>query len=166
MQRQAQGRKPKRQRPGGWGGALGAAGLAVACLVIGACAPRAAGSDAAGPGPAPDARLLAGGQWDVTALNGQPVLKKVPINITFAEGRVFGAGSCNRFIGSFRPGAAAMMEVSPLATTMMACPGPVMAQEQLFLGILKDVTSFRVEGATLTLETRDGRTITAQRKPA
>jgi len=140
---------------------------AVAALLMAAgCAP------ADGPAGTPSTRpataeVLGGGQWDVKTLNGAAVLPNVPINITFEKGRVFGAGSCNRFMGGFKPGEPFRIEMSQMASTMMACPDAIMRQEQTFLAILGDVTSYAVDAAgVLTLKTADGRTITAQRKPA
>lgn len=144
---------------------LGAA--LAAALAIAACAPtEGTGTGAASTRPAPVTPLV-GGQWDVKALNGKPVLANVPINITFENGRVFGAGSCNRFMGSYTPGKQFGITMSQMASTMMACADAQMQQEQTFLGLLADVTRYTIDDAgMLTLSTEDGRTITAQRAPA
>ncbi len=143
-----------------------AAPVVAALLMAAGCAPAEgpAGTSASRPAPA---AVLGGGQWDVTALNGTAVLPKVPINITFEDGRVYGAGSCNRFMGNYKSGETFTIEMSPIASTMMACPDPQMQQETTFLSILGDVTSYAVDSAgMLTLKTSDGRTITAKRAPA
>jgi heat shock protein HslJ len=136
-------------------------------LALAGCAPtEGTGTGAASTRPAPVTQL-GGGQWDVKTLNGTPVMANVPINITFEDGRVFGAGSCNRFMGSYTPGKDFGITMSQMASTMMACADAQMQQEQTFLTLLGDVTSYSIdESGTLTLSTADGRTITAQRAPA
>lgn len=143
-----------------------AAALAGLATVAGCASGSGQGNPAGATRPVPTAQL-AGGQWDVTMLNGRPVLPNVAINLTFADGRVFGAGSCNRIMGGYKAGDDFRIELGQIASTMMACPEPQMAQEQLFLNILGDVNRFQIgPDGTLTLSTGDGRTITAQRARA
>ncbi|MFN3592690.1 MAG: META domain-containing protein [Thermaurantiacus sp.] len=145
-----------------WIGAAVAAALAVA-----GCASTDSASEGAATTKPASVTQLAGGQWDVKTLNGQDVIPNVPINITFEDGRVYGAGSCNRFMGSYTPGKEFAITMSQMASTMMACADAQMQQEQTFLNLLADVTGYSVDAAgTLTLSTADGRTITAQRAPA
>jgi heat shock protein HslJ len=144
---------------------LGAAVAGV--LAVAGCASTDGASEGAATTRPAAVTQLGGGQWDVKTLNGADVIPNVPINITFEDGRVYGAGSCNRFMGSYTPGKEFSITMSQMASTMMACADPQMQQEQQFLNLLTDVTSYTIDDAgTLTLSTADGRTITAQRAPA
>jgi heat shock protein HslJ len=133
---------------------------AVAIATMTACAPTADTKPvAAAPGLA-----LAGGEWRVTEIAGQPIVANSKPTITFEEGRVFGAGSCNRFMGGYTvSGDGLSLQMSQMASTMMACPEPLMQQEGAFLGALGAVKSYSVAGSTLTLTTADGKTIKATR---
>jgi heat shock protein HslJ len=55
------------------------------------------------------------------------------------------------------------LEMSQMASTMMACPEPLMAQEGRYLGLLGAVTGYSVAGDVLTLTTADGKTVKARR---
>ncbi len=77
------------------------------------------------------------GSWRVVeiAIAGElvpPLKGRGPLSLDVADGKVAGNAGVNRFFGTVgddgRPG--------PLATTMMAGPPDLMAQEQLYLGFL------------------------------
>jgi heat shock protein HslJ len=55
------------------------------------------------------------------------------------------------------------LEMSQMASTMMACPEPLMQQEGAFLGILGGVTGYALDGDMLTLKGADGKTVKARR---
>jgi len=133
---------------------------AAALATMTACAPTPDTKPAAAaPGAA-----LAGSEWKVTEINGQPIVANSTPTITFEEGRVFGAGSCNRFMGGYTvSGDGLTLQMSQMASTMMACPEPLMQQEGAFLGALGSVKSYSVSGSTLKLTTADGKTIKAMR---
>lgn len=132
--------------------------------ILSACAPAeptaAVSGPAAVPAPAP---MLAGGEWKVTTINGTPVVDNSRATIEFKDGRVFGAASCNRFMGGYTMRSDGMkLEMSQMASTMMACPDALMQQEGQFLKTLGGVTGHSISGNTLTLTGPDG-TITATR---
>ncbi len=131
-----------------------AAGLA-------ACAP----TEAPMTKPAPTSgAALAGAEWQIAEIGGVPVLPNVPVTIKFEDGRVFGAGSCNRFMGGYEAGAAFTIKLGQMASTMMACPEPQMAQEQKLLALLGDVNSYSIDASgALVLKAPDGRTVKARR---
>jgi len=135
---------------------------ATALATMTACAPNPE------PKPATAAptggAALGGGEWAVFEVIGQPIVENSKPTITFEDGRVFGAGSCNRFMGGYTvSGDGLALQMSQMASTMMACPEPLMQQEGAFLGTLGSVNSYTVDGATLTLTTADGKTIKATR---
>lgn len=134
-----------------------------AMLTLGACA-TSAPKGSAMTRPAPAALPLAGGEWAVTSINGQPVIEGSKVTMQFEDGRVFGAASCNRFMGGYTPGDGLTIELSQMASTMMACPDDLMNQEALFLKTLGDVNSYVIDGETATLRTADGRTVVATRR--
>ena len=107
---------------------------------------------------------LAGGEWAVFEINGAAIVPGSKPTITFEEGRVFGAGSCNRFMGGYTVSPDGVkLEMSQMASTMMACPDPLMQQEGAFLKTLGEVTGYSVNGGVLTLKTAGGQTIKAKR---
>lgn len=137
---------------------LAAAGLAT----MTACAPTPASKPAAAA-PTGDV-ALGGGEWAVFEINNQPIVANSKPTITFEDGRVSGAGSCNRFMGGYTVSADGLtLEMSQMASTMMACPDALMQQEGVFLGALGSAKSYSVSGPTLTLTTSDGTTVKATR---
>jgi heat shock protein HslJ len=138
-----------------------ALGLAVALAGMSGCAPSPAPKSAAAAAPG---AALGGGEWKVFEIEGQPVVANSAPTITFEDGRVFGAGSCNRFMGGYTLAPDGLsLQMSQMASTMMACPDALMAQEGRYLGVLGAVTGYGVEGGVLTLKTADGKTVKARR---
>jgi heat shock protein HslJ len=106
------------------------------------------------------------GSWTVTAINGKAPIATAEPTLDFAdEGRLSGKGSCNRFVtGVTITGES--LTITQAATTMMACPQPIMDQEALFLAVLSGVVRCAIAAdGTLTLHAGDGRTLTARRTP-
>ena len=109
------------------------------------------------------ASLLTGREWTVATLAGRPTLPEPRITMTFADGRVSGLGSCNRYGAEYSTGEG--LTFSKGMSTMMACPSAIMDQEQAFLGLLEKITRFSISpGGALVLEADDRRTI-AMEKP-
>jgi len=117
------------------------------------------------PLPAPTGgAALAGGVWKIVEIAGVPVLPQVPVTIEFKDGRVFGAGGCNRFAGGYEAGAAFEIKLGMMASTMMACPDPQMRQEQALLALLGNVKGYRIDASGhLVLTAANGRTLKARR---
>ena len=140
-----------------------AAAAAIALVSMTGCTTS---SEPAAPAtkPAPAGAALAGDEWSVFEINGQPIVANSSPTIKFEEGRVFGAGSCNRFMGGYTLSADGLkLEMSQMASTMMACPDPLMQQEGAYLKALGAVTGYSVADGVLTLSTPDGQTIRAKR---
>jgi prepilin-type processing-associated H-X9-DG protein len=107
--------------------------------------------------------LLQEGEWVVEAIDGQPVMADSRPTLAFADGHVAGSASCNRYTGGFTL-TGESLTVAQVATTMMACPPALMAQERLFLDVLAAVRGFALDpDGTLVLRTPDQRTLTARR---
>jgi heat shock protein HslJ len=141
-----------------------AAAAALALVTMTGCTSSA---DPAGPStkPAPTGgAALGGAEWSVFEINGAATVPGSTPTIKFEEGRVFGAGSCNRFMGGYTVSADGVkLEMSQMASTMMACPDALMQQEGAYLKTLGAVTAYAVADGVLTLKTADGQTIKARR---
>lgn len=141
---------------------LAAAGLAFATMT--GCASTSTPEPAPAPAAPTGGAALAGPEWSVFEINGAGIVADSKPTINFEEGRVFGAGSCNRFMGGYTLSADGLkLEMSQMASTMMACPEPLMRQEGAYLKTLGAVTAYSVADGVLTLKTPDGQTIRAKR---
>jgi putative lipoprotein len=93
--------------------------------------------------------------WRLTELNGEPLAVQSNFQqahiLLHAAGRTFaGNGGCNRLTGSY-VASGETLRFKMVASTMMACPGPVMKQEQSLNKALANTVRFRIVGATLEL---------------
>jgi heat shock protein HslJ len=108
--------------------------------------------------PAEAEFALEGPIWQLTSFldaSGAQAAAAVEATIRLEEGRASGNASCNRFFTAY------VLEGSQLSfdqagSTMMACPEPMMSQEQAFLTNLGLVASYEIAGAQLTLLDADG----------
>jgi heat shock protein HslJ/uncharacterized lipoprotein YbaY len=110
------------------------------------------------------AALLRGPEWIVAEIAGKPVAAGARVTLNFGEdGRLSGRASCNAFNAQYTL-TGETLTVSRAAGTLMACPPPLMQQEELFLAVLQATSAFDIgpDGA-LVLRAADGRTITARR---
>ncbi|MDX1396182.1 MAG: META domain-containing protein, partial [Gemmatimonadota bacterium] len=107
--------------------------------------------------------LLEGDEWVVEDIVGQRVIEAAPPTILFEDGGVSGSTSCNRFSASYELTGEGLT-VGLTAVTERACEDALMAQEDRFLEILRDLYRFSItpDGA-LVLHTADERTVTARR---
>ncbi|TPE59176.1 META domain-containing protein [Sandaracinobacter neustonicus] len=107
---------------------------------------------------------LQGAEWTVFEIAGKPIVPGSTPSIKFEDGRVSGAGSCNRFMGGYTIAPDGLkLTFSQMASTMMACPDPLMQQEGLFLKSLESVASYSVAGGVLSLSSADGVVVKAKR---
>jgi heat shock protein HslJ len=103
---------------------------------------------------------LAYTEWALVELEGESV--EVPsdqirpaIVLDLEESRVTGSGGVNRLTGPFAL-TGGKLRFGRLATTRMAGPEEAMRREERFLAALDRVTSYELDGRTLTLLTEDG----------
>ncbi|MCZ7589673.1 MAG: META domain-containing protein [Gaiella sp.] len=124
---------------------------AVAALTAATAVATASGSTSASP--------LTGKAWILTSLAGKPPLADTELTAEFTPKlRVSGSAGCNRFAGSYRV-SGRTIRISPSATTMMACAGPIQRQETAFLNALSSARSFAVRRGILLLRSSDGRVL-------
>ena len=80
--------------------------------------------------------LVAGAEYDVVAVDGEPVVPGSAPTLAFdLEGRVSGRATLNRLMGRYEL-SGDVLRLGALATTMMAGPEDLMAQEQRVLAVL------------------------------
>jgi heat shock protein HslJ len=110
------------------------------------------------------ASLLRGAEWTVTRIGTVPVPAEPHVTLEFgADGRVTGKAPCNRFSGRYALTGEGL-GITEVAGTRMACPPPVMAQEQDFFAALAAVRGFSIPAAgRLLLQSGDGRDVEARR---
>lgn len=111
--------------------------------------------------------LLRGGTWLVSQLGRQPLVKMSRATLAFgASGRVAGTASCNSYSAGYLLTGEGLTVTMPISA-MRSCEAPYMAQEALFLEILRGVNRFEVTAdGTLTLHAADGGSISARREDA
>lgn len=102
---------------------------------------------------------LAYTEWTLVELGGAPVEvgpdERPPhLALDLEEAHVSGSGGVNRFTGTFAL-SESELRFGQLATTRMAGPGPAMLRERAFLDVLDVVTSYSLDGQTLTLLASD-----------
>lgn len=104
------------------------------------------------------ADLLTGGTWQITALDGAALIEPERLSLNFLNaGRVAGSSGCNRIIGGFTLTGEGL-QFGPMASTMMACPDPLMEQERRILDAMEQVAAFDVDAdGTLRLLGEDHR---------
>lgn len=101
------------------------------------------------------------GAWTVTSFLQRDAvtgpIAGTEITATFdAEGMVSGSTGCNRYTAAFTLEAGALTIAPPVATRTACVKAGLMEQEQLYLDALPLTASYSVEGAMLTLLTKEG----------
>jgi len=100
---------------------------------------------------------LAGTEWTLVEIDGQPVAEGTqPPTITFEGRRVSGFGGCNRYTGAVKETGPGVLSFGPLAGTKMACPLPGMETENRFFASLAKVSRYAFFASRLLLDGMDG----------
>lgn len=148
--------------------------LATALLALAACRPvtrdgaaAVGGAADAGTGAAAETGVdegagdaLAGTGWSLATLNGEAPVADTEVTLNFGEGgQVSGTDGCNRFSTSYTVDGDAITIDPSGASTMMACPEPVMNQATAFMTALTSATSFVVDDSGLSLIDGSGTTV-------
>jgi heat shock protein HslJ len=100
---------------------------------------------------------LAGTSWTLTTLNGQPALKDTTVTLNFSEGKVAGSDGCNSYSGSYTADGTNIKFNQPMASTMMACPEPIMQQAAAFQQALAQAATYQADAKQLTLSDASGK---------
>jgi heat shock protein HslJ len=115
-----------------------------------------------GCGGDPRDLLTASEVWTVTEIAGAGILEGTEVQIGFTdEGRFFGTAGCNRLMGVYMLTGEGL-SFGGVASTMMACPDAIMAQEMAFSEALGQVISFDIgDGGELILRGPEGPVVRA-----
>jgi len=133
--------------------------LLVVLLIVG-CAgakptePQAAVTPAA-------SRVLADTDWELTLLEGQPLVPDTFISLRFEAGAFSGSAGCNRYGGEYVAAEDGSLSHPNTAVTVMLCPEPegVMKQERAYVDALGDAVAYRLSEDRLELQDAKGRTL-------
>ena len=101
-----------------------------AAVILSACQPAPMTQAAAAGGVSTGSAELEGGEWRIARIAGATTS---PLGtMAFADGKVSGAGPCNRYFGSYEAPARGALSFGPFGMTRMACPGARGAAEVAF----------------------------------
>jgi heat shock protein HslJ len=89
-----------------------------------------------------------------------------PAVLRFDDGRLSGSAGCNRLLGSYTRDGASLKLAPNMASTMMACPPPLMAQEQAVTRALAATAAYQLADAGLMLLDAAGRPVLTFRELA
>ena len=99
---------------------------------------------------------VVGSTWVATDIDGVAATL-VPPDLVFENDRRFhGSSGCNRYVAELN--LTPMVRVGQVGTTPMICEPRLMEQEQRFVNTLQVVAVSQVDGDTLQLRDRTGRT--------
>ncbi|MBK8984564.1 MAG: META domain-containing protein [Chloroflexi bacterium] len=99
---------------------------------------------------------LAGTSWTLSSLNGAPAITDTAVTLQFgADGTLSGTDGCNQFSTTYTQDGGNLTINQAGASTLMACPEPIMAQATAFSAALAATTSFTMTDADLSLQAGD-----------
>ena len=84
-------------------------------------------------------------EWHLISLNGVKLVNNSKITALFKDGRLAGSGGCNRYTTGYKLKERSLTVNSEIASTMMACPQPLMSQEQTFLVALAGSVEYKID---------------------
>jgi len=141
--------------------AVGVATVPMVCLAIdGDVAVAPADEPEVGPSQVSPAAAggasLEGVDWVLLAYRSGDSLVELgdprgPARLRFEGGRVTGSVGCNRLMGAYELDGEGIRFQTSMATTMMACPEPLMSREQAVHAALPSVVSYHREAGRLEL---------------
>ena len=95
-------------------------------------------------------------QWQLTELNGQPVLEDVKVTLNLTDGKLGGNDGCNTYGGSFTVKGNEFKAGDDIFSTMMYCSDTINAQSTAFHTALSQAVSFKMTDQSLSLMGADG----------
>ncbi len=100
---------------------------------------------------------LTGQVWITSDLDGNGIITGTTITAEFKDdGTLGGSNGCNRYNTTYTVDWDEIQINTPMASTLMACPDPVMAQEQVYMGAMGEAVTFEISGEELTLFSKAG----------
>ena len=76
---------------------------------------------------------------------------EITIEFKSAEGKFGGSGSCNNYFGGYEINKNELTIKPPIGSTMMACPEPVMDQEQEYFRLLETTETYQIQNGKLVI---------------
>jgi heat shock protein HslJ len=111
---------------------------------------------------ADDSKSLQNTLWKATEIAGvQSVSTAAGASSTakFADGKISGSGGVNSYSGGYTTGPGNTIQISQPASTMMAGPDALMAQETAYFAAIQKAATYQVDSKNLTLLDKDGKTL-------
>jgi putative lipoprotein len=104
-----------------------------------------------------------GGTWRLVAIQRpgaaeQAIAADPRYTVAFANGKLSGVAHCNRYTGGYEQPAPGELKISPMAATLMACPGESIDSE--FLRAVGGAKRYELRGDRLLLSYGDGGVLT------
>ena len=98
-----------------------------------------------------DGTTLANTSWVVSDIQGVDLAADVEATAAFTDTDVQAHGGCNSANGSYTTSGDSI-EISPMASTLIACEDPIMTMESAFLARLQAAETYSIDGQTLTID--------------
>ena len=116
--------------------------------------------------PAANPFALAGSNWKLVSYGAAsapiPAVSGANTHLTFDEQRrLSGNMGCNSFGVDYKLADSNRMVFGVVMSTMMACPGQVMEQEQAVLQVINLEATYQLNVDNLTITSKDGKTAAA-----
>jgi heat shock protein HslJ len=80
------------------------------------------------------------------------------ISLYFQEDRINGKSGCNSYFSNYTLDGE-KISIGEIGSTMMACPEPIMKQEQHYFNQLKKISSYTVENSSLKVHDGEGKVL-------
>jgi len=112
---------------------------------------------------------LAGSEWVLAALQGQPPLEGTQITLKLDQGKASGFAGCNRYGFEYTTPAKGTIAIGMMQVTAMGCrePAGVMEQEHAYTEALRSAVAYQLDGDRLEMQNSAGETVLSfqRRKP-
>jgi heat shock protein HslJ len=103
-------------------------------------------------------------RWSLVTLPNQPLVADTLITLNFDNDKMTGSDGCNRYHTAYTLNADKLNINKNVASTMMACPEPIMRQASSYIGALTQATGYKIEGQQLTLLDAEDKPLAAFKK--
>jgi heat shock protein HslJ len=101
---------------------------------------------------------LTGTAWLLQSLDNQTRLSATQVTLKFENGQIMGSDGCNSYSTSYTLNKRNINLNKNIASTMMACPEPIMQQASAYTTALVQIVAYKIEGQQLSLVDASGKT--------
>jgi len=95
--------------------------------------------------------------WSLVSLPNQSLVPNALITLNVDNDKITGTDGCNRYNALYVLNEETLNINKNIATTMMACPEPIMQQAANYTSALTQTTGYKIEGSQLTLVNAEGK---------